>query len=548
MHLLSSLLLEKLSCFANAVLQSPAQTPNEHCVQGVRYETTALPDSFAKETERPSTESRLYTENMPDIAATHVEFDKTVQVSDNTSQDLAAIGIRKPSVPLLELLSQDVREEAPLQRSEESVPSIPQHSRESSSASGFSTPNSTDWYNTSRLCPRNWLDTQLILAHTDRMRVFRAHSLPSSPSSPTTGASSDTLFNTPRYSDTSSPSPIRCRQTLDEHKGASKKCQQALAEHLKGEEKENESTEWAALAKWIKISHQAELTTLEVNHTAEIEKLRQERSEVRRRLELRNRELRATKREMKDLRKSIEETTKEQEKIQPALGPETADGSDAESVDEDEGGVLLATNNVAPTLGAGNFREMSSGGLKAADRGHNHTEEVKEEAKKLTKVTAREKRERQRALKQQLLEESAPDFTEPEITAEAVQPAAIGEPISSTKQEAMTNATGYNRGPLTPLKELQAHNNALKTNLAFTRGAIEQLSSEAESAKRENARLMAENHFAQLEVGHCHAANACYRAELEDANPARTAHLDGLLKRKDEAYVELEERAADCAK
>ena len=39
--------------------------------------------------------------------------------------------------------------------------------------------------------------------------------------------------------------------------------------------------------------------------------------------------------------------------------------------------------------------------------------------------------------------------------------------------------------------------------------------------------------------------DATLTAGMEDENPARTAHLDGLLKRKDEAYTEPEERAAE---
>ena len=71
--------------------------------------------------------------------------------------------------------------------------------------------------------------------------------------------------------------------------------------------------------------------------------------------------------------------------------------------------------------------------------------------------------------------------------------------------------------------------------------------SEAESTQEEVKRLKAENHFAQIEVSHCHAINAQYRNEMENADPARTAHIDGHLKCKDEAFAELEIRAADCA-
>lgn len=156
----------------------------------------------------------------------------------------------------------------------------------------------------------------------------RANSVPSLPSSPTTGASSETIFNTPTQSDAaSSPALSKFHHAINEHRKGSKKCNQALADYLKGEEKEIENADWAAIVEWVRIGN-----------TTEVEKLRKERSEVRRRLEMRSREIRAMKREMKELKESLEETKSQ-----------SIEESDAESGDEDEGGVLLPDTLAAPT-------------------------------------------------------------------------------------------------------------------------------------------------------------------------------------------------------
>lgn len=97
------------------------------------------------------------------------------------------------------------------------------------------------------------------------------------------------------------------------------------------------------------------------------------------------------------------------------------------------------------------------------------------------------------------------------------------------------------------IKELENQNQTLEENLGYATEEITRLRSEAEPIQEELKELRAQNHFAQLEVGHLHAANAGYRSELEDSNPAQTAHIDGYLKCKDEAYAQLEIRAASCA-
>ena len=95
--------------------------------------------------------------------------------------------------------------------------------------------------------------------------------------------------------------------------------------------------------------------------------------------------------------------------------------------------------------------------------------------------------------------------------------------------------------------ELETRNERLEENFEYATQEITRLRSEAITTRKELKELRAQNHFAQLEVGHLHATNAGYRSELEDSNPARTAHIDGYLKCKDEAFTELEMRAASCA-
>ena len=359
------------------------------------------------------------------------------------------------------------------------------------------------------------------------------------PSPPTTGASSRTIFNTACHSEAFSPrSLVKFDQILDKRRVLSKKCHEALFEYIKSEEKEEKNTEWVALLKWIDAGHQAEVANLQKEHAAEIEQFKQERSEVRRRLEVRNRELRARKREIKELMETIEELTKSQEEAQPASDPQSVNESQAESMDEEEGGVVLANNHIASAEEA----EM----LEGAHYGSNSVKN-KGKGKEPAWETGEEWRERQRVQKQQLLDDSTPDFAGPSTGAKAAQPAATGQAQASAAPRATTAFNANDGGLFTEFQDLQAHNRGLKASLAFTREVIAQLSSEAEAGKEEMARLRAGNHFAQLEVGHCHAANACYRAALEDENPARTAHLDGLLKQKDAAYADLEKRAAECA-
>lgn len=388
------------------------------------------------------------------------------------------------------------------------------------------------------------------------------------PSSPTTGAASETVIDSAYHSAASSPqSLVKYGQILDEHRGLSKECHEARFEHIKGEDEEKESSEWVALLKWVEAGHQAEVITLENERAAEVEQLKQDRSKVRRRLEMQSREFRAMKREMgelktahagevdrlkqdrsqvrrrlemqsrefralkwemKELKESNDEKIKGHKETQPACKPQSNDWSGAESVGGEEGGVILAeeaeTSKEAPCESSQATKDKRS-----------------------AKETAKEERERQRMLRQRLLEESMPDQPEPCNRANVVRPAAVGEVQASTTPQSTMGLNGNNGGPLADFRNLRDQNRGLKLNLVHARKTIAQLNSKADAARAEMATLRAENHFAQLEVGHCHAAIACYHATFEDDNPARTAHLDGLLKRKDEAYADLESRAAECA-
>lgn len=390
-----------------------------------------------------------------------------------------------------------------------------------------------------------------------------------------TGAPSEIVIDSAYHSAASSPQSLaRFGQILDERKGLSKECHEARFEHIKGEEADHESAEWVALLKWIEAGHQAELINceneraaevvllkqdrskvrrrlemqsrdfkamkremgeLQTAHAEEVERLKQDRSQVRRRLEMQSRDFKALGREMKEMKELKEfkkESTKGGEEIQPASKPQSNDGSGAESVDEEAGGVILAEE-------AENSQEVPCESSQA--------KKDDQKGKRPPKKPAKEERERQRMLRQQLLEESMPDQPEPSNRANAARPAAVGEVQASTTPQSTTDLNGNNGGLVAEFSHLRDQNRGLMSNLVYARHTIAQLTSEAESARAEMATLRAENHFAQLEVGYCHAANACYRATLEDDNPARTAHLDGLLKRKDEAYAELESRAAECA-
>ena len=505
-----------------------AQKTEEACVPDVRSETLTQRSSSAQEHEHSS------TENNRDDISTHVGVVGEVLLADNTSQEPASNASQEAAVTSLELHSRDAQGQASPRDPVEVTTSSSTESTEMSDIESF-TPTSRDLSNTGKYLSVTWLDTKLILAQADRYMLRRSNSVPASPSTPRTGAASDTLNNTPTHSDTSSsPSLAKFLQVVDEHKHLSGTCHQALAEHIADEEKNTENAEWAAIVEWTKLNHQAEIVNLKNDHAAVVEDLRKERSKVRRTLEMKTREFRALKREMDQLKKSIEVATKDQEEEQLASDSQSADESGAESVDQDEGGVLLTSGRAAPTFQVNNKREkinhIAQQVGEAGDRMRAANQGIKQ-AKVSEKETAEEQPTFYQALMQNLMEGSTPE----------AQPEAEAGPSTATQK---TTAIGnHTKMQFNEVKELHVH----KKTIQALGDVITNMKVHAEAREEEIKTLKGENHFAQLEIGHCHAANACYRAELEDENPARTAHLDGLLKRKDEAYTELEERAAECA-
>lgn len=511
----------KKKTFLKKKKQSPIPESNAINLQDAQLDKATLRIPIAEEVDRPS------TEDTSGMVPTHVGVDKEFEIPDNTTQGHTAIAPLSPRVSPPRLTSQDGQPEVPLQGtvgfaiSTSETPTTP-------SSSGFSLSTSTG------------LDT-------DRRRVLRSNSFPPSPSLPTTGASSGTLCNTPCHSGVSlSHSLVELRHFLDRRRESIKECQSELAEHLKSEQAENENTEWAALVAWIEASHRIELDTLKKDHAAQHEKLHQERSEARRRLEMRNRELRAIKREIKDLKKSTENYHKDEEGVPPAHQPQSIEAFDAESVDLEEGGVTIISNNFALVEQVEYVRGntlVAPQETTEVDHPLRVDNEGTKQATAFKKETAEEKRNLQQALRQKLMEDSIAEVL---VKVEPEHPAAVEKYAGVSSQKAIS-IQGHSKESFTDIKDLQDHNTALQTSLKFTREVIHNMQMEAELKEEEITRLKAENHFAQLEVGHCNGANACYRDVLENENPARTAHLDGLLKRKDEAYDELEERAAECA-
>ena len=92
---------------------------------------------------------------------------------------------------------------------------------------------------------------------------------------------------------------------------------------------------------------------------------------------------------------------------------------------------------------------------------------------------------------------------------------------------------------------LQATKQKLEREKQEFRGALEFAMAKQNEKDEEIAKLHMEAHLAGLEVDYIHALNTGYRRDTED-HPERSAHLDGLLKRKDEAYNDLLERYKQC--
>lgn len=328
--------------------------------------------------------------------------------------------------------------------------------------------------------------------------------------SPDSNHSSETLFSTPRHSRTSSSHIfVEFNRTYEKHEKPGTHCWVVLAEHLKAEEQDAENGEWELVVEWMKFAHRTEISELKSqisvaemiivardvdlanekdDHDADLEQietLKKERGHIRKSLSERNAELRNAKKEIKNLKKTLEQR----------------------SVEEcSEGG--------------GDMRE-EAGRLAGARVPH------------IAEIHG--------------LQEDR-DKSKPEETRRSTsQTAERGE----VREQATLNlALGFgdnNKASTARVEELEKQKETLEENLKYATDEVARLRSEEKATSEEVKKLRGQNHFARLEVGYIHAANAFYRAEWEDQKPARTAHIDGYLKRKDEAYAELEMRAAECA-
>ena len=356
------------------------------------------------------------------------------------------------------------------------------------------------------------------MADVDRTRLTRSFSSPLSPSSPATEASSQTLNNSPGHSDAPSPDTLlNFSRILQERRGLSKKCHEARFESLKLGEEEDKNAEWLALLKWMEVSHQADVTSLKSEHAAEVQQLKQDRSQVRRKLEMKSRELRASKREVKELKETLEELTKVREETPSASHSQFGDESREEVMDEEEGGVALANRHVATTVEVCDGACVGpSSGEDDADLAPRFTKEQKGKGKESTG-----------------------------------EDSAMPTPLVTNDINDNDNDNDVNNTDLLPqLQHLRTHNNVLTTNLTSSRRHTALLTSALATAAAEVAQLKSNIHTAELELGQLLEANVGYRAIIEDngdVDPARTAHVDGLLKRKDKAFADLEERARECA-
>lgn len=551
-------------CRSDGTLQSLAQQSNEAEVQAPQLPSIPLLDSIVEDTKQ------LLTENKPGSASCNLGVEEAI--ADEITQEPTVVTSPSNAVPSTGTVLQDPPMETSSRDPAELIPSTPPHATQWSGRVS-ATPSFPDQSKAGKL---SLTDLAKLIANIRNLvgqrGIVRSRSSPRLPSSPTTGASSETFIDSAYHSEASSPhSLFNFAHVLDAQKGLSKECHKARLEYIQSEEAESESSEWVALMKWVEVSHQAELINIEnkgaaevellrqdrskvrrklemqsrdframkremgelqTQHAEEVERLKQDRSQVRRRLEMQSREFKALKREMKELEESKRESIESQKEIQLTMEPQLNDGSGAESVDEEEGGVILAEQ-------AEILKEAPSESTQIKDDG--------QKGKRPAKAIAKEERASQRILRQQLLEESMPDQPESFSRANAARPAPVGEVQASATPQSTVGFNGNNGRLFAEFRNVVDQNRGLKTNLIYARDTIAQLTRETESAKEEMAKLRAENRFAQLEVGHCHAALVCYHATFEEENPARIAHLDGLLKRKDEAYADLESRAAECA-
>ncbi len=330
------------------------------------------------------------------------------------------------------------------------------------------------------------------------VRRARRSSCPPSCTSPLDSTySSQTLFDTPRHSeDSSSPTSIEFRRTTDKHANCDNDCWLVLAEHLKTEEQDTEDTKWEIVMEWMKLAHKTEVAELQ-SQIFVAETILQARD-----VDL------ANEREDHDADlKAIEKLKEERSKARKRLSEYSSE--------------LRSTKKELSNLKKSieKTQEQCSDERVLAEHG-----DVEEGGVRLVGSSSSPKAE-------------ACELQE--------NPEAGVQSLGETSGEVRVNDDS--KGFSARVRDLEMQNETLTENLEYATEEVARLRSEANSTKDEVKKLKAENRFAQIEVGHCHAINAQYRNEMENADPARTAYIDGHLKRKDEAYTELEISAADCA-
>ncbi len=96
------------------------------------------------------------------------------------------------------------------------------------------------------------------------LRRARRSSCPPPSTSPLhSNYSSQTLFDTPRDSGSSSPTSIEFRHTAKKHANCDNDCWLVLAEHLETEEQYTEDAIWEIVVEWMKVAHRTEIAELQ---------------------------------------------------------------------------------------------------------------------------------------------------------------------------------------------------------------------------------------------------------------------------------------------
>lgn len=379
------------------------------------------------------------------------------------------------------------------------------------------TPASGDWLKTGDMFTQQGEDILLTLIPTGRKCPHSYSSPPRSPF-PNDGLSS-TLVNTSRRSSAlPSPALTNFLRAIDQHRLMSEKLHQAQIDHLEAEAKVANDDEWAAIVAWREIAHQAEIADLKYqvfvaetttqsrenelddqkeDYEAEVEALKEERDDALRRAASANYKLEIKDTKIKSLQSSAKEASKEKKALQSQLKSQSLEASTLQAkIDE--------------------LQQEKSDIRQALD-----------EAQKLIKHFT------------PTANNLEAEYNELEAKCDS-QATQIGE-LEAMNTQLRMNAPHFNDYKTEKkVQELEQRNKQLIKSLEFVRG---QLTVEGE----ETAKVRAELKGAGIEVGLCHLLNAGYRNELEDANPSRTAHLDGHLKRKDEVIRELDGKIADYA-